>query len=244
VKNIFAKKHTVILFVTLFILSSEVLPQNNNRLKPAADTARYKKNPSYELQYDLFNLYKTRQADIVMLGNSLTAGANWGELLNRANVVSRAIPGDILEGFSARMDQVLKLKPKIVFVMGGLNDIYSWIPVDVVFSNYMKILTMLKSNDITPVIQLTTYVTRNYAKEWGGTPEVNFGRNREVDKLNKLLSEYARNNNIDVIDLLPSIATRDGYLKPELTWDGVHFKADAYRIWVREVENILRKYKM
>ncbi len=243
-KNIFAKKHTVILFVTLFILSSEVLPQNNNRLKPAADTARYKKNPSYELQYDLFNLYKTRQADIVMLGNSLTAGANWGELLNRANVVSRAIPGDILEGFSARMDQVLKLKPKIVFVMGGLNDIYSWIPVDVVFSNYMKILTMLKSNDITPVIQLTTYVTRNYAKEWGGTPEVNFGRNREVDKLNKLLSEYARNNNIDVIDLLPSIATRDGYLKPELTWDGVHFKADAYRIWVREVENILRKYKM
>lgn len=243
-KNIFAKKYTVILFVTLFILSSEVLPQNNNRLKPAADTARYKKNPSYELQYDLFNLYKTRQADIVMLGNSLTAGANWGELLNRTNVVSRAIPGDILEGFAARMDQVLKLKPKIVFVMGGLNDIYSWIPVDVVYTNYLKILTALKSNGITPVIQLTTYVTRNYAKEWGGTPEVNFGRNREVDKLNKLLSEYARNNNIDVIDLLPSIATRDGYLKPELTWDGVHFKADAYRIWVREVENILRKYKM
>jgi len=192
----------------------------------------------------MFNLYKTRQADIVMLGNSLTAGANWSELLGRVNVASRAIPGDILQGFNARMDLIFKLKPKIVFVMGGLNDIYGWIPVEEVYTNYLRIITSLQAKGITPVIQLTTYAAKDYAKDWGGTPEVNLGRNKEVDKLNKLLSDYAKRNNIDVINLLPSIATKDGYLNPELTWDGVHFKPEAYRIWAREVERILRKYKM
>ena len=44
------------------------------------------------------------------------------------DVATRGIPSDILEGFDARINTVIKLKPKIVFVMGGLNDIYAWIP--------------------------------------------------------------------------------------------------------------------
>lgn len=240
----FTDKFKIILTAIFIFTCGLIIPQNNAQLKQNTDSLRYKNNPSYDLQMGLFNLYKTKQADIVMLGNSLSAGVNWSELLGRTNVISRAIPGDITQGFKARLEQVLKLKPKIVFVMGGLNDIYSWIPVDEVFANYVKILSTLQTNDIIPVIQLTTYVAKDYAKDWGGTPQVNLGRNKEVDKLNKMLSDYAVNNKIEVINLLPSIATRDGYLRPELSWDGVHFKAEAYRIWAREVERVLRKFKM
>ncbi len=233
-----------ILFFVVFYITSLSLAQNNISQQQKADSLIYKRNPNYDLQMGMFNIYKTRQADIVMLGNSLTAGANWSELLGRSNVVSRAIPGDVLQGFNARIDLVLKLKPKIVFIMGGLNDIYGWIPVDQVYTNYLRIITTLQSRGIIPVIQLTTYATKTYGKDWGGTPEVNLGRNKEVDRLNKLLSDYAKRNNIDVINLLPSIATKDGYLNPDLSWDGVHFKAEAYRIWAREVEGVLRKYNM
>ncbi len=243
-KVIFTDRYKIIPAAIVFFICSQIHPQNSTQLKSSADSLRYKNNPSYDLQMGLFNLYKTRQADIVMLGNSLTAGVNWSELLGRANVISRAIPGDITQGFKARLDQVLKLKPKIVFVMGGLNDIYSWIPVEEVFTNYVKVLSTLQANGITPIVQLTTYVAKDYAKDWGGTPQVNLGRNKEVDRLNKMLSDYAASNKIEVINLLPSIATRDGYLKPDLSWDGVHFKAEAYRIWAREVERVLRKYKM
>ena len=127
--------------------------------------------------------------------------------------------------------------------MGGLNDIYNWTPVEDIFSVYVRLIKELKAKNIIPVIQSTTYAAMNYAKDWGGTPESNAGRNREVDKLNKLLSDYARNNKIDYIDILPSI-TRAGYLREELTWDGIHFKAEAYRIWAREVDRVLQKYKM
>lgn len=236
--NQYKIKTSIILFALLFLFSSL------NAQQATKDTLRYKKNPSYDLQVQLFDIYKIRQYDVVMLGNSLTAGANWSELLGRANVASRAIPGDILEGFAARMDHIYKLRPKIVFIMGGLNDIYGWIPVEDIYLNYIRIINSLQLRNIKVVIQSTTYAGRNWAKDWGGTPEVNAGRNREVDKLNKMLKEFTAKNNIDYIDLNSLTAGSDGYLRPELTWDGVHFKANAYIIWSREVEKILLKYKL
>lgn len=236
------RKNSIILHIPvlmlLLLLASSISGQQFK------DTLKYRSNPNYELQTKMFSIYKIRQADIVMLGNSLTAGANWGELLGRPNVVGRGIPGDIIQGYNARVNDILKLKPKIVFVLGGLNDIYGWTPVEEIFSDYIKLIEVLKSNGIITVIQSTTYAGRDWGKGWGGTPENNAGRNKEVDKLNNLLSDYAKKNNIDYIDLNSKTSTKDRFLRPELTWDGIHFNAEGYRIWAREVERILIKYKM
>ncbi|MEJ5351189.1 MAG: GDSL-type esterase/lipase family protein [Melioribacteraceae bacterium] len=229
---------TFSLIIIFFIVTQNLLSQQKN------DTEKYKTNPNYNLQTAMFDIYKTKQADIVMLGNSITAGANWSELLGRSNVVTRAIPGDILPGFYARLSYVFRLKPKIVFILGGLNDIYNWTPVEEIYNNYLKIITELQSKGIIPVIQSITYAAKDYAKNFGGTPEINAGRNREVDKLNKLLYDYARKNNIDYIDINSKLSTSDKFLRPDVTWDGVHLNAEGYKIWAEEVEKILLKYKM
>lgn len=226
----------------LFITSLSA--QNTKSTQPNKDTLRYRINPNYQLQNSMFDLYKPRQADIVMFGNSLTHGAAWNELLGRTNVVERGITSDVLYGYEARLASIYKLNPKIVFIMGGLNDIYNWTPVADIFTIYVRIINALKSKNIIPVIQSTTYSSKNYGKEWGGSPEGNFGRNREVDKLNKLLYDYARKNNLDYIDVNSPTAGKDGFLRPELTWDGIHFKAEAYRIWTREIEKVLAKYNL
>lgn len=233
------KIFTATVIFALMINSSA--PQFQQQKK---DTLKHKNNAAYGLQLEMYDLYKTRQADIVMLGNSLTAGTNWSELLGRHSVVGRGIPGDVLTGYLARIDYVFMLKPKIVFILGGLNDIYAWTPVEEIYANYIKLVEELKAQNITPVIQSTTYASKDYAKEWGGTPEINLGRNKEVDKLNKLLFDYAGRNNIDYIDINSKMSARDNYLRPELTWDGVHLKAEGYRIWAREIEKVLKKYKL
>ena len=207
------------------------------------DTLRYKKNPLYDQQIALYNIYKPRQADIVMFGNSLTHGASWSDLLGRSNVAQMGITSDIVRGYLNRTNFVLRYRPKIVFIMGGVNDIYNWTPVEEIFSVYIRIIEQFKAKNIIPVIQSTTYSAKNYAKDWGGTPETNAGRNREVDKLNKMLSDYAKKNSIDYIDIISQLS-RNGYLKDEVTWDGIHFKADAYKVWAREVEKVLIKYKL
>jgi lysophospholipase L1-like esterase len=245
-KNFKLYKALILSVIAVMFICSQLTAQASKTALPQAlkDTLRYKKNLTYPLQQAMFDIYKTRHADIVMFGNSLTHGAAWNELLGRSNVVERGIPADGLYGYEARLNSIYKLTPKVVFIMGGLNDIYSWTPVEDIFAVYVRILKGLKSKNIIPIIQSTTYAAKNYGKEWGGTPEGNFGRNREVDKLNKLLSDYAKKNNIDYIDINSLTATKDGFLNPDLTFDGIHFKAEAFRIWGREVEKVLTKYKL
>jgi lysophospholipase L1-like esterase len=205
------------------------------------------KNPIYQRQLDLFELNRIKQADIVMLGNSLTNGANWNELLGRHSVVERGIVSDVLEGFSHRMRYVYELKPKIVFILGGLNDIYNWVPVEQIYADYIKIIEGLKARRIIPVIQSTLYAGRDWGKAWleEKRPELNVvkyneGRNSEVDRLNKMLYNYAKVHNIEYIDLLDKMS-RGHFLKSELTYDGAHLNANGYKIWVRDIEKILKK---
>ncbi|MEW6652798.1 MAG: GDSL-type esterase/lipase family protein [Bacteroidota bacterium] len=233
---------TIKAFAVIIILSNIFVCFAQQKPQPV-DTLRYKKNPLYDRNIDLYKIYKPRQVDIVMFGNSLTQGASWSDLLGRNNVAGMGITSDLLRGYLNRLSYVIRYKPKIVFVMGGINDIYNWTPVEDIFPIYIKIIEQLKANKIIPVIQSTSYTTRNYAKDWGGTPESNAGRNREADKLNKLLSDYAIKHKIDYIDIT-SLLSRGGYLKEEVTWDGVHFNAEAYKVWAREVEKVLAKYKL
>lgn len=233
-----------VILATVFLFINALSAQSTKPTLPGNDTLRYRTNPNYQLQIPMYDIYKTRQADIIMFGNSITHGTAWNELLGRPNVVERGITSDVLYGYESRLNSIYKLNPKIVFIMGGLNDVYNWTPVNEIFSVYVRVIKALKSKKIIVVIQSTTYSAKNYGKDWGGTPEVNFGRNREVDKLNKLLSDYAKKNNLDFIDLNSLTADKDSFLRPDLTWDGVHFKADAYRIWAREVEKVLVKYNL
>jgi len=215
-----------------------------------SDSLRYKNNPNYKLQMEMQNAYKTRSAKIVMLGNSLTHGANWNEILGRNGVVERGIPGDILEGFVSRLDGIYNLKPEIVFVMGGLNDIYGWIPIEEVYQNYLKVINGLEARKIKVVIQSTTYGAKDYAKDYlaQNNPEVNVheynrGRNQEVDRLNKLLKAYAQKNGIDFIDMNSKVA-KGNFLRDDVTHDGIHFNAKGYEIWATEIDKVLKKYRM
>jgi lysophospholipase L1-like esterase len=235
-------KHTLLFL--LFAAVSFFYASGVNCQPAQNDTLLYKKNPNYDLQIDLYEIYKTKQADIVMLGNSLTHGANWNELLGRNSVVERGIPSDVLEGFLHRMQYVYTLKPKICFILGGLNDIYNWIPVEEIYYNYIRIVEGLRRRNIKPVIQSTLYAGKDWGKDWGGTPEINAGRNKEVMKLNKLLKDYAKRNNIDFIDLTDEMSTPDNFMRPDLTWDGVHLNAKGFNIWAKEVDKILRQYNL
>lgn len=204
------------------------------------DTASYLLNPNYKIKLDLYDIYRTRSANIVMLGNSITDGADWSELLGRKDVISRGIVSDNTEGYLNRLQNVIKLNPKIVFILGGINDIYSWVPVEKIYNNYVNIISRLRAAGITPVIQSTLYTAENWGERWNLTPEINADRNKEVDKLNELLKEFAAQNNIEFIDL-NSLLSQGNFLNNEFTLDGIHLNANAYKIWALEIEKILLK---
>ncbi|MCZ7602321.1 MAG: GDSL-type esterase/lipase family protein [Melioribacteraceae bacterium] len=213
----------------------------------AQSTYSYLQNPIYQRQIEFYKIYKPVNTKVVMLGNSLTHGVDWNMLLGRNDVTEMGIVSDVLSGYYNRLTYVTKLKPKVCFVLGGLNDLYQWIPVETIFEDYQKVIERLQRNGITVVIQSTLYAGRDWGKDWlaannpeANASEVNAERNIQVDRLNNLLKNYAAKNNIEYIDL-NSLMSRGNFLRSELTYDGVHLNAAGYKIWGREVEETLKK---
>ncbi|HET55938.1 MAG TPA: hypothetical protein ENN33_12090 [Ignavibacteria bacterium] len=214
---------------------------------PAQSNNNYLNNPIYQRQIEFYKIYKPVDTRIVMLGNSLTHGVDWNNLLGRNDVVEMGIVSDILSGYFNRIHYVTELKPQICFILGGLNDIYQWIPVETIFDDYVKVVERLRRSGITVVIQSTLYAGRDWGKDWlavnnpdANAAEINKERNSQVDRLNMMLRDYAIKNNIEYIDL-NSIMSRGNYLRSEITYDGVHLNAAGYKIWGREVEKVLKK---
>lgn len=196
------------------------------------DSTYYNGTLDHRLQVGLYSIYKTEHAEIVMLGNSLTHGVNWNELLGRTDIAERGIPGDGIRDYLSRMQYVYRLKPKICFIMGGLNDLYSGYPPELISANYIKVVEALKENGIIPVMQSPLYVASKYML----APK----KNQEITTLNNLLKTYAEKKGILFIDL-NSKMSRGGFLRSELTFDGIHLNADGYLIWRDEIAPVINR---
>lgn len=236
--TIFQMKKPLI-FLSLVIFSLTLSAQSNNN---------YLNNPIYQRQIEFYKIYKPKDVNVVMLGNSLTHGVNWNMLLGRNDVAEMGIVSDILSGFYNRLHYVTRLQPQVCFILGGLNDIYQWIPVESIFEDYKKVVERLRRNGITVVIQSTLYAGREWGKDWieQNNPElnpvdVNAERNTQVDLLNSMLKKYAEENNIKYIDL-NSLMSRGNFLRSELTYDGAHLTAAGYKIWGHEIEIVLKNF--
>jgi lysophospholipase L1-like esterase len=201
----------------------------------AQSVAPYLKNTNYVVQLGMYDLFASTHADVVMLGNSLTYNANWNEILNRTNIANRGIASDITSGYLHRLGYVYRLKPKLCFIEGGVNDLYSNDSVKNIVRNYAAIIDSLQSHGIVPVIQSTLFVAAKYphARE----------KNKQVQTLNAWLIAYASKNGIEYLDI-NLLVSKDGVLRKELTYDGIHLNARGYALWAPEVGKVLAKYNL
>jgi lysophospholipase L1-like esterase len=222
-------KNILITLFLILIFVSFVRPQTSSTPK---DTSFYLKNSSYLIQTELYKIYRMKRAKIVMFGNSITHGANWNELINRNDVVERGISGDLTSGFLNRLKYVYNLKPKICFIMGGINDLFYGKQVNEVFQNITKIVDSLKSYKIKIVLQSTLFVIN-------GSSLLDT-INERVASLNLQLKNYAAENRIIFLNLNEKLSV-DNHLKEEYTVDGVHLSALGYKIWSGYVVQILTK---
>ncbi len=175
----------------------------------------------------------TDTAAIIFLGNSITYGGQWKELLQRTSVRNHGVQGDNTRGILNRLKYVISKKPVLCFIMAGINDIYDGVPVEKVFANYQQIIDSLKRNNITPVITSTLYVN----PRWKYAERNNPG----VRNLNALLETFAQENKIIFINL-NAVLAKNEILMDEYTTDGLHLTTSAYLQWSRLLLPILDIY--
>ena len=190
--------------------------------------AQANQDPYYARRATLFDELPIGKKDIVMLGNSLTDGCEFNELLGNRHIKNRGIVGDIIQGLIDRIDPIIKGQPKKLFIMSGVNDISHDVSADSIARAMEKLIVIVKQGSPRTKIYLQSLLPfNNDVREW----KLLKGRDHVVVEANRLLEQVARRQGVTWINLYPLFADENGRLRADLTNDGLHLMGKGYLIW-------------
>lgn len=182
----------------------------------------------YYRRATLFAQLPITKSDIVFLGNSLTDGAEWNELLGNPHIKNRGIVGDIVQGYIDRLYPILKGQPKKIFIMGGVNDISHGVSGDSIARATERLITLIKTLSPRTRIYLQSLLPINNDF---GRYKLLAGREHVVVEANAALERVAKRQGVTWINLFPLMADSEGKLRREFTNDGLHLMGPAYLVW-------------
>jgi len=186
---------------------------------------------SYEHRKNHFKELSMQEDVIVMLGNSLTQGCEWSELMENLKMVNRGIAGDMIGGLLLRLNEITKHQPSKIFLMIGVNDVNVH-PLDDIVENYKSIVSdILLKTPSTKLYLQSILPVNNQVRNSGKS-------NSDIVFLNKKIKDIATQNGLEFINLHQLFLDENGNLNSNLTQDGIHLDASGYLIWKKE----LRKY--
>jgi lysophospholipase L1-like esterase len=165
-----------------------------------------------------------KRVKIAMLGDSITFGGAWRELLGENSLVNFGICGDTTEGMLYRISEVCARNPEICFVMGGINDIFCGISGEVIVANIQNTAELLVKRGVQTIVQSVVLVS-TLVEGW----EI---INKKVRAINKKLQGFCAQKNIHFVDINSVLCDGDA-LKNKYTEDGVHLRESAYCEWAK-----------
>ncbi|MCP3971637.1 MAG: lysophospholipase [Rhodobacteraceae bacterium] len=168
--------------------------------------------------------------DVVMIGDSITAGGRWDARFPGIRIANRGVSGDTALKILSRMDAILETKPKRALLMFGINDIYNGVPVKRILGRYDRIVDILKSRGIDVVIQSTLACSGPVCGD----------KLARVHTLNTGLRKLARAHGLKFIDINQVLSDRSG-LKVAFSRDGVHLNSDGYARWYAVLKPHIRR---
>ncbi len=189
----------------------------------------------YDQRYSLFQVLPDTSGEIIMLGNSITNGANWSELFNNPNVKNRGISADNTFGILHRLEEVTASQPKKIFLLIGINDISKETPVEVIINNYRRIIELIQQD--SPDTRLYLQSLFPTSNEFDHFPKAH-NKEKEIEAVNQGIEKLAADYGATFIDLHPHFLDEHGKLSKQFTNDGLHLMGEGYLHWAR----ILRPY--
>lgn len=193
-----------------------------------APAAPAKHTELYYQRATLFEYLGVDSTDIVFLGNSLTHGCEWRELLDRPNVVNRGINGDTAEGIRERLASVTDGKPAKIFLLCGANDVSHDLSADSIATAIEDLVVRIQTASPNTKIYLQSLLPIN--NSFGRYKRV-FGKEQVIRDINTILAANAESVDATWINLYPLFTDSEGNLRAELTNDGLHLLGPGYIIW-------------
>lgn len=198
----------------------------------------------YKQRIALFEQEPLEMGDIVFIGNSITEKMkNWDTAFNKPHLRNRGIAGDLSSGVLKRLNEIIYFKPKAVFILIGINDLFnkhhkednSKLKYDkivpstaFVVNNILKIAKRIhdKSPDTKIYVRTVLPTRRDFLKQ-------------DIVDLNAVIKKNEAKGYYKVLDLYSEFVDSNGDLPKELTVDGVHLSDKGYEKWVNFEKSII-----
>lgn len=184
--------------------------------------------------------------EIVFIGNSITEGGkDWSARFGINHIRNRGIAGDVTDGVLQRLDEIIYFKPKAVFILIGINDLFSLrhnednralkydkvVPSpEYITKNILKIAKTIHRKSPETKIYVRTLLPsrREYIKQ-------------DILAVNEMIRKNEAKSYYQVVDLYAQFVDAEGELPAELTKDGLHLNDKGYEKWVNFEKPIIER---
>lgn len=172
-----------------------------------------------------------KPGEIVFLGNSITEqGDDWAERLGNSKVRNRGISGDTTDGVLERLGEIIFFKPKQVFILIGINDLFiEDRTVQTVHSHIIAIINQIHqdSPDTEIFVQSILPTTTDSIKE-------------KIQQTNQMLRDSESDQPYQFIEIHDRFATDEDAMDMNLSVDGVHLNESGYELWGNTIKDLVQ----
>ena len=207
------------------------LTQAENRLKDWPQLARY-----HDANGKLAPAAKN-ETRVVFMGDSITdswQNPKFGGFFPGKAYVDRGISGQTTPQMLIRFrPDVLALQPKAVVILAGTNDIAGNtgpMTLETIEDNLMAMADLARANSIKVVLASVLPVSDYDLRD--GKPIVRTTQRppEKIKALNEWMKTYAANNKLTYLDYYSAMVDDKGFLRDELSEDGLHPNTKGYEI--------------
>lgn len=191
----------------------------------------------FENKVKKFDNEDVKEGSVVLLGDSMFDYFDHKKYL-KGNIVNRGIAGDTSKGVLKRLEQIYKIKPKVVLLHIGSNDIvrYEEECIDLV-RRILDIKYKLETNipevrvhvlSLSPVLRDSVKTNKSFMKH---------RTNEIIQEINEELNIYT-----DIIDVNGCLTDdKTGSLKESFTTDGLHLTDLGYKWFSKHIAKNIKE---
>ena len=231
-------RNLIIIFFNFFILHNIWTQEKENPLA-GIDLRLVRSNIDYGnfAIYDQLNkevIIDKNEGRIVFIGNSITEG--WKnfmpEMFDNQTFINRGISGQTSTEMLVRFrTDVINLKPKVVVILAGTNDIAGntlFRGLEIVAGNISSMAELASQNNIK-VILCSVLPAANFPWRKGKNPDI------KIPLLNRLIKDYAKKKGFYYLDYYNLMNDGNNGLKKDYGNDGVHPNMNGYKLMQKMV---------
>jgi len=181
---------------------------------------------------------------VVFMGDSITDFWKLATHFPSKPYFNRGISGQTTPQMLIRFrPDVIALKPQVVVFLAGTNDIAGNsgpTTLEAIEGNLASMIELARANGIRVVIASVLPVS-DYGKNRDGKPIVQTTRRppEKIVSLNEWLKKHAAQNGLTYLDYFSAMVDEKGFLKAELSNDGLHPNDKGYAVMQPLVEQAI-----